>query len=210
MLESYAMTEASHLVTSNLLPPGKRLAGCVGRAAQGVELVILNDDDETVPQGTEGEVCIRGENVMNGYRDNAAANESSFTRDGNYFRTGDQGKLDREGYLTLTGRIKELINKAGEKISPVELDNTIGHHEAVEEVVAFAIDDEMYGQEVACAVKTKKGASLGKSELKKWLRERVAAAKVPKEVSGDSRTFNQPPPFPLGNSPEQVPCSPGY
>lgn len=177
------MTEASHLVTSNLLPPGKSLAGCVGRAAQGVELKILDDNDNPVPQGTEGEVCIRGENVMKGYLDNASANASSFTRQMKYFRTGDQGKLDPDGYLTLTGRIKELINKGGEKISPVELDNTIGQHASVEEVVTFAIDDEMYGQDVGCAIKAKKGgARLGKRELKDWLRERVAAHKIPKEI----------------------------
>ena len=179
------MTEASHLVSSNPLPPGKRLAGCVGHAAEGVELVILDNDDKPVPQGTEGEVCIRGKNVMNGYLDNPAANKSSFTKNTNYFRTGDQGKLDKDGYLTLTGRIKEFINKGGEKISPVELDNTIGQHEMVQEVVTFAIDDEMYGQNVACAIKRKEGAKLGKNELKKWLREKVTAHKLPKEVSWD-------------------------
>lgn len=149
MLESYAMTEASHLMTSNPLPPAKRIPGCVGRAAEGVE---LDDNSDAVARGEEGEVCIGGENVMHGYLSNPITNVSFLTNT-NFFRTGDLGKLDEDGYLTLTGRIKEIINKWGEKISPVKLDNVIERYPAVVEVVCFAVVDEMYGQDVGCAVK---------------------------------------------------------
>jgi len=182
VLESYAMTEASHLMASNPLPPARRQPGSVGQA-QGVELRILDAEGSRVPQGGEGEVCIRGASVTKGYLNNEEANRSSFTKHG-FFRTGDQGKLDEEGYLTLTGRLKEMINKGGEKISPVELDNVIAQHEAVAEAVTFAMDDETYGQDVGCAVKLAEGSEgLEARELKKWIGEKVAAHKVPKKVS---------------------------
>jgi len=180
VLEAYAMTEAAHQMTSNPLPPAKRKPGTVG-VGQGVEVAILNDAGAKLPQGAEGEICIKGENVTKGYLNNEAANRSSFTADG-YFRTGDQGKLDEDGYVVITGRIKELINKGGEKISPIELDNTLTRHPAVSEAVSFAIPDDMYGQEVAVAVVLKPGQRLGADELRKWMAERVAKFKVPKKV----------------------------
>ena len=109
VLEAYAMTEAAHQMTSNPLPPGKRIPGSVG-FGQGVEVKILNENGMEVPQGNEGEICVRGENVTKGYINNPQANESSFTKEG-FFRTGDQGKLDVDGYVFITGRIKELINR---------------------------------------------------------------------------------------------------
>lgn len=182
VLEAYAMTEAAHQMTSNPLPSvGKRKPGTVG-LGQGVEVVILNDAGEPVPQGQEGEICIKGANVTTGYLNNAAANATAFTASG-YFRTGDQGKKDEDGYVVITGRIKELINKGGEKISPIELDNVLARHPAVGEAVSFAIPDEMYGQEVAVAVVRKPGASLGEEELKAWVGEKLAKFKVPKKVS---------------------------
>ena len=181
MLESYAMTEASHLMTSNPLPPAKRIPGCVGRAAEGVELAILDDNGDAVARGEELEVCIHNENVMHGYLCNPIANVSSFTNT-NFFRTGDLGKLDEDGYLTLTGRIKEIINKGGEKISPVELDNVIERHPAVVEVVCFAVVDEMYGQNVGCAIKVREGEVAKVGELKRWIGARLAKYKVPRKV----------------------------
>ena len=180
VLEAYAMTEAAHQMTSNPLPPGKRKPGTVG-LGQGVEVVILDGAGNAVPQGSEGEICIRGENVTTGYINNPTANASAFTASG-YFRTGDQGKKDTDGYVVITGRIKELINKGGEKISPIELDNTLARHPAVGEAVSFAIPDEMYGQEVAVAVVLKPGTSLAKEELQAWVAERLARFKVPKKV----------------------------
>lgn len=181
VLEAYAMTEAAHQMTSNPLPPAARKPGTVG-VGQGVEVVILDDAGNPVkPPGAEGEICIRGENVTRGYLNNEAANAGAFTASG-YFRTGDQGRLDEDGYVVITGRIKELINKGGEKISPIEVDNLVTRHPAVAEAVSFAVPDEMYGQEVAVAVVLKAGARLEKEELRWWVGERVAKFKVPKKV----------------------------
>ncbi|KAH7084929.1 hypothetical protein BKA63DRAFT_5699 [Paraphoma chrysanthemicola] len=180
VLEAYAMTEAAHQMTSNPLPPAQRKPGSVG-LGQGVEVKILDDAGNEVPQGKEGEISIRGENVTKGYLNNAAANASSFTK-GGFFRTGDQGKKDTEGYVIITGRIKELINKGGEKISPIELDNVIAQNPAVSEAVSFAIEDEMYGQDVGLAIVVKDGQSLTAGELKAWLSERLAKFKMPKKI----------------------------
>ena len=129
----------------------------------------------------EGEISIRGTNVTRGYINNEKANAEAFTN-GGFFRTGDQGKLDADGYVIITGRIKELINKGGEKISPIELDNTLSQHPAVAEAVSFAIDDELYGQEVAVAIVPKDGQSVTEDEIQKYMKEKVAKFKVPKRV----------------------------
>ncbi|KAJ4317569.1 hypothetical protein N0V94_004862 [Neodidymelliopsis sp. IMI 364377] len=180
VLEAYAMTEAAHQMTSNPLPPGQRKPGSVG-LGQGVEIKILDDAGDEVPQGKEAEICIRGENVTKGYLNNPTANASSFTK-GGFFRTGDQGKQDEDGYVIITGRIKELINKGGEKISPIELDNVIAQHPAVSEAVSFALEDEMYGQDVGLAIVVKEGQKLSAGDLKIWLTDRVAKFKLPKQV----------------------------
>jgi acyl-CoA synthetase (AMP-forming)/AMP-acid ligase II len=180
VLEAYAMTEASHQMTSNPLPPAKRVPGSVG-LGQGVEVRILNAAGDEVPQGSEGEISIRGTNVTPGYLNNPSANESSFTKD-NFFRTGDQGKKDEDGYIYITGRIKELINKGGEKISPIELDNVLAQHPAIGEAVSFAMADEHYGQDIGVAVVVKDGAKLTAEELKAWMTAKVAKFKVPKKI----------------------------
>ncbi|KAK9759586.1 Peroxisomal-coenzyme A synthetase [Basidiobolus ranarum] len=171
------MTESAHQMTSNPLPPASRKPGSVG-IGQGVQVAILDDQGNRVELG---EVCIKGENVTKGYLNNAAANESSFTKDG-WFRTGDQGKIDKEGYLFLTGRIKELINRGGEKISPLEVDSTLLHHPKVSEVVCFAVPDEMYGQEVHAAVIPKKGETVSEEELQTFCKQSLASFKIPKKI----------------------------
>ncbi|KAI1380851.1 acetyl-CoA synthetase-like protein [Hypoxylon crocopeplum] len=180
VLEAYAMTEAAHQMTSNPLPPAKRKPGTVG-LGQGVEVKILNDAGDELPQGSEGEICILGENVTKGYLNNAAANASAFTK-GGFFRTGDQGKKDEDGYIIITGRIKELINKGGEKVSPIELDNVLTRHPSVSEAVSFAIPDDLYGQDIGVAVVLKSGEKLGQDELRAWVNEKLAKFKVPKKV----------------------------
>lgn len=180
VLEAYAMTEAAHQMTSNPLPPAQRIPGSVG-VGQGVEVVILDDRGVKVPQGSEGEICIRGPNVTHGYLNNPSANASSFTKDG-FFRTGDQGRKDAQGYIFITGRIKELINKAGEKISPIELDNVLARHPAVAEAVSFAIPDDFYGQDIGVAVLLKSGQRVGSRELKDWVGDKLANFKIPKSV----------------------------
>jgi acyl-CoA synthetase (AMP-forming)/AMP-acid ligase II len=180
VLEAYAMTEAAHQMTSNPLPPAKRKPGSVG-IGQGVEVIILDDAGNLVSQGNEGEICIRGENVTKGYLNNPTANASAFAK-GGFFRTGDQGKKDEDGYVIITGRIKELINKGGEKISPIELDNVLTRNPAVSEAVSFAIPDDLYGQDIGVAIVLKPGAKLGQDDLRSWVAEKLAKFKVPKKV----------------------------
>ena len=182
VLEAYAMTEAAHQMTSNPLPhKGKRQPGSVG-IGQGVEVKILDQEGKEVPQGSEAEICIRGENVTSGYINNDKANKESFTKDG-FFRTGDQGKQDKDSYVIITGRIKELINRGGEKISPIELDNVIATMPAVGEAVSFAIPSEMYGQEVGVAVVAKDGKNVNEKDVKDFVASKTAKFKVPTRVS---------------------------
>ncbi|PVU93475.1 hypothetical protein BB559_003251 [Furculomyces boomerangus] len=196
VLEAYAMTEASHQMCSNPLPPKAHKPASVG-IPQGIELKILDDAGHVVHLG---EVCIRGDNVTHGYLNNPSANESSFTKiyseDGNqvpeeanslfpgklWFRTGDQGYLDEDGYLFLTGRIKELINRGGEKISPLEIDALLLKCPGVSDAVCFAVEHEIYGQEVAAAVIADEGSGLTADDVKKFVGTHVAAFKVPKTV----------------------------
>ena len=149
VLEAYGMTEAAHQMASNPLPPAQRKAGSVGRGTN-VAIAILDEAGNILPTGATGEVSIKGANVFSGYEGNAEANAESFS-DG-WFRTGDQGTLDSEGYLALVGRIKELINRGGEKISPREIDETLLQHPAVAEACCFGIPDRTYGEGVAAAV----------------------------------------------------------
>jgi acyl-CoA synthetase (AMP-forming)/AMP-acid ligase II len=175
VLEAYAMTEASHQMTSNPLPPAAHKPGSVGRGA-GVEVAIMDEAGKLLPAGTTGEVVVRGANVMAGYHNNPEANATAFS-DG-WFRTGDRGVMDGEGYLTLVGRIKELINRGGEKISPLEIDAALLIHPAVAEAASFAAPDAKYGEEVHAAVVLKVAATA--EELAEHCRERLADFKVPR------------------------------
>jgi acyl-CoA synthetase (AMP-forming)/AMP-acid ligase II len=177
VLEAYGMTEAAHQMASNPLPPGPRKPGSVGKGT-GVDIVIRDEQGQSLPAGAQGEVTIRGSNVMRGYLGNPAANESSFSQ--GYFRTGDQGVLDEEGYLTLTGRLKELINRGGEKISPLEVDAALLEHPAVAEAVSFAAPDAKYGEEVQAAVVLKGEAT--PAEIQAFCLKRLADFKVPKVI----------------------------
>jgi acyl-CoA synthetase (AMP-forming)/AMP-acid ligase II len=171
------MTEAAHQMASNPLPPGARKAGSVG-CGTAVEIAILDKAGEVLPQGETGEVSIKGANVFGGYEGNAEANAESFSN--GWFRTGDQGYLDSEGYLTLVGRIKELINRGGEKISPREIDEALLTHPAVAEAVCFGIADRVYGEEVAAAVVLKGSAT--EAELTAHCRSSMADFKCPKTI----------------------------
>jgi acyl-CoA synthetase (AMP-forming)/AMP-acid ligase II len=149
LVEAYGMTEAAHQMASNPLPPGERWPGTVGRAT-GIEIAVLDDGWQPVPVGGEGEVSVRGPSVVDEYLDNPVATAAGF-RDG-WFRTGDVGKLSAEGYLTLVGRLKELINRAGEKISPYEVEDVLLAHPAVAEAAAYPVPDEKYGEQVGVVV----------------------------------------------------------
>ena len=179
VIESYGMTEATHQMTSNPLPPRPRRPGSVGIAA-GPEVAILDDRGQALPRGSTGEVCIRGPNVSPGYVDNPAANAEAFT-DG-WFRTGDQGIIDAEGYLTITGRLKEIINRGGEKISPREVDEVLMDHPAVAQVVTFAMPHDKLGEDVAAAVVLREGQSLGEQALRDFAARRLADFKVPRKI----------------------------
>jgi len=177
VLEAYGMTEASHQMSSNPLPPAPRYPGSVGPGT-GVEIGVFDDHGASLPAGVPGEVVIRGRNVMHGYENNPQANADAFV-DG-WFRTGDQGTLDGAGYLRLISRIKELINRGGEKIAAREIDEVLEGHPAVKEAVAFGVPHPTWGEEVAAAVvliapATEKG-------LLAYCRERLADFKVPKRL----------------------------
>jgi acyl-CoA synthetase (AMP-forming)/AMP-acid ligase II/acyl carrier protein len=179
VIESYGMTEASHQIASNPLPPATRKPGSVGKPA-GAEIVIMNDAGELQPTGSVAEVAIRGENVMRGYADSADANGAAFTR--GWFRTGDQGYLDDEGYLFLTGRIKELINRGGEKISPREIDEVLLTHPAVEQAVTYAMPHPTLGEEVAAAVVLRPQMQTTAHEIAEYSGMRLAESKLPKQI----------------------------
>jgi acyl-CoA synthetase (AMP-forming)/AMP-acid ligase II len=177
LLEAYAMTEASHQMTSNPLPPAVHKPGSVGRGAN-VDVGIMNEAGDLLPAGEQGEVVVRGANVTRGYHNNPEANAAAFTN--GWFRTGDRGVLDAEGYLTLVGRIKELINRGGEKISPLEIDAVLLSHPAVAEAASFAAPDPKYGEEVHAAVVLKGDASA--EDLQAHCRNQLADFKVPRVI----------------------------
>jgi len=177
VLEAYGMTEASHQMASNPLPPDPRVPGSVGRGT-GVEIAILDEGGSLLPGGQPGEVGIHGPNVIDGYENNPEANRASFT-DG-WFRTGDLGTLDPGGYLRLLGRIKELINRGGEKIAPREIDEALESHPAVKEAVCFGVPHPTWGEEVAAAVVLTE--HVAEKELIAHCRKVLAEFKVPRRV----------------------------
>ena len=180
VVEAYAMTEASHQMTCNQLPPGVRKPGTVGCAA-GPEVAIMDESEcDLLKQGQTGEVVIRGDNVTLGYENNSTANAENFVN--GWFRTGDQGVMDEDGYVTITGRLKEIINRGGEKISPREVDDILMDHEAVQQVVTFAMPHKSLGEEVVAAVVLKEGASADETAIRSFASERLAAFKVPRRV----------------------------
>jgi acyl-CoA synthetase (AMP-forming)/AMP-acid ligase II len=178
LVESYGMTEASHQMCSNPLS-GPRKPGKVGLPA-GPEVAIMADDGSILPKGDIGEVVIRGPNVTKGYEANPEANAKAFT-DG-WFRTGDQGMFDEDGFLLLTGRLKELINRGGEKVSPLEVDGVLSAHPAVAQVLCFAIPHAKLGEEVGAAVVLREGMALTERELRDFAAKQLADFKVPRKV----------------------------
>ena len=177
VLEAYGMTEAAHQMSSNPLPPGNRLPGAVGPGT-GVEIAIMDEEGTLLLSGERGEVVIRGDNVISGYENNPEANATSFTN--GWFRTGDEGMLDDDGYLTLTGRLKEMINRSGEKISPLEIDNALLDHPAVAEAVAFGVPHQTHGEEASAAVVLT--GEVSAQELVAFCRTKLADYKVPRVI----------------------------
>ncbi|MET0506932.1 MAG: acyl--CoA ligase [Burkholderiaceae bacterium] len=179
LIEAYGMTEASHQMASNPLPPAQRKPGTVGRAA-GPEIGIMDDAGRLLAASETGEIVIRGGSVTGGYENNREANASAFT-DG-WFRTGDQGVLDDDGYLSITGRLKEIINRGGEKISPREVDEVLMDHPAVAQVVTFAVPHDKLGEDVAACVVLRDGQQADERSLRDFVATRLADFKVPRRI----------------------------
>jgi len=178
LIEAYGMTEAAHQMSSNPLN-GKRIPGSVGLAA-GPEVAIMDTDGALLPAGATGEIVIRGVNVTLGYENNPNANGEAFSN--GWFRTGDQGVMDAEGYVSITGRLKEIINRGGEKISPREVDEVLMDHPAVAQVVTFAFPHDKLGEEVAAAVVLREGKTADGKELREYAATRLADFKVPRKI----------------------------
>jgi acyl-CoA synthetase (AMP-forming)/AMP-acid ligase II len=178
VIEAYGMTEAAHQMASNPLT-GKRIPGSVGLAA-GPEVAIMDSEGALLGAGATGEIVIRGVNVTLGYENNPKANGEAFTN--GWFRTGDQGVMDAEGYVSITGRLKEIINRGGEKISPREVDEVLMDHPAVAQVVTFAFPHDKLGEEVAAAVVLREGKSADQKELREFAATRLADFKVPRKI----------------------------
>lgn len=179
LIESYGMTEAAHQMASSPLPPGKRIPGSVGMAA-GPEVAIMSESGQLLPAGEIGEIVIRGENVTLGYENNDKANAEAFTQ--GWFRTGDQGTMTADGYVTLTGRLKEIINRGGEKISPREVDEVLMDHPAVAQVVTFGMPHDKLGEEVAAAVVLREGHTATDREIRDFVATKLADFKVPRKI----------------------------
>ena len=179
VVESYGMTEASHQMTSNPLPPAVRKPGSVGIPA-GPDVAIFDEEGRPVPNGDTGEIVIRGAGVMKSYLGNPEATASSFF--GSWFRTGDKGRFDSDGYLQIVGRIKEMINRGGENIAPKEIDESLLEHHQVVQAVAFAVPHPSLGEDLAAAVVLKKNSSLTEFDLRNFLSEKLAGFKVPSRI----------------------------
>ncbi len=179
LIESYGMTEAAHQMASSPLPPGKRIPGSVGIAA-GPQVAIMSAAGDLLATGEIGEIVIRGENVTLGYENNDKANAEGFSH--GWFRTGDQGVMTADGYITLTGRLKEIINRGGEKISPREVDEVLMDHPAVAQVVTFGMPHEKLGEEVAAAVVLREGKTATDQEIRAFAATKLADFKVPRKI----------------------------
>jgi oxalate---CoA ligase len=179
VIESYGMTEACHQMCSNLLPPLVRRPGSVG-VASGPEVAIMNEQGQLLGANQVGEVVIKGDNVTLGYENNPSANAQAFHN--GWFKTGDQGMMDESGYLTLTGRLKEIINRGGEKISPLEVDDVLMDHPAVQQCVTFAMKHDKLGEEVAAVIVLKEGMSCEEQEMKSFAAQKLADFKLPKKI----------------------------
>ncbi len=182
VIEGYGMTEATHQMASNPLPPRAQKPGSVGVEA-GPSVRVAHEVEDRLVEGV-GEIVISGPNVTPGYEGNPEANAKSFFQaDGKrWFRTGDQGAFDDEGYLSLTGRLKEIINRGGEKVSPLEVDGVLAAHPAIAQVVTFALPHDKLGEEVAAAAVLAEGAEADEASIRAFAAERLAAFKVPRKV----------------------------
>lgn len=174
VLETYGMTEAASQIAAN--PFELRKIGSVGRAA-GPEIAIMDETGRALASGERGEIMLRGPNMSRGYYNDEAATQAAF-RDG-WFRTGDLGYLDADGYLFIVGRIKDVINRGGQKISPLEVEEVLLSHPAVLEAGVFAVPHPKLGENVAAVVVLRPNSAATSDQLRQFARKRLAAYKVP-------------------------------
>jgi len=179
VIEAYGMTEAAHQIASNPLPPGDRVPGSVGLAT-GCEFAIMDECGALMPTGKAGEVVIRGHNVTRGYESNPEVNALAFVK--GWFRTGDQGVIDSRGYLSLTGRLNEIINRGGEKIAPREIDEVLLRHPDVQEAVAFAMPHATLGETIGAAVVPRDGITLEEVDVRTFALKHFPDFKVPARI----------------------------
>jgi acyl-coenzyme A synthetase/AMP-(fatty) acid ligase len=179
VIEAYGMTEAAHQIASNPLPPRPRKSGSVG-VASGPAVTILDEAGQQLAPGVKGEIAIRGSNVVGGYVGNDDANARAFSN--GWFRTGDQGWIDDDGFIFISGRLKELINRAGEKIAPREVDEVLAEHPDVAQAVTFAVPDERVGEDIEAAIVLRQGALVSERDLRRFAAERLAPFKVPRRI----------------------------
>ena len=179
IIESYGMTEASHQMTSNLLPPGKRKIGSVG-VPTGINIKIVDGNFKKLEINQEGEILIKGKSIFNKYIASSKINSSSFKN--GWFRTGDLGSFDKDGYLYISGRIKEIINRGGEKISPKEVDEVFMSHKKVNKAVSFAIKHPKLGEDIGLAVILNSDTKCTAGELKAFANDKLAQFKIPKQI----------------------------
>jgi len=167
------------MIACNPLPPRKRKPRSAG-VSTSIDITILKDDSEKSSNNGEGEIVVRGACVINKYEEEPRVNEESFTN--GWFKTGDQGFIDDDGYVFITGRLKEIINRGGEKIAPLEVDQVLSEHPLVEQAVTFPVKNELLGEEVAAAVVLKIGSDVTEAELREFVFSRLAAFKVPRQI----------------------------
>ena len=179
LIEAYGMTEASHQMCSNPLPPATRKRGSVGTAA-GPEVAIMSEAGALLGVGQTGEIVIRGGNVTSGYENNPKANAEGYAK--GWFRTGDQGVMDQQGYVSITGRLKEIISRGGEKISPREVDEVLMDHPAILQVVTFGIPHPKLGEEVGVVVVLREQQQATETEIRAFAATRLADFKVPRKI----------------------------
>jgi long-subunit acyl-CoA synthetase (AMP-forming) len=177
------MTEAAHQIASNPLPPEQRKVGSVGLAG-GPEISVMDESGKCLSSGEVGEIVIQGDNVTSGYLNSEESNDESFA--GNWFRTGDQGYIDGDGYLFITGRLKEIINRGGEKISPREVDEALLQHPDIAEAIAFPVAHLTLGEDIIAAVVTRERKQT-EAEVRQYLSSRLAAYKVPSATGKTQR-----------------------
>jgi acyl-CoA synthetase (AMP-forming)/AMP-acid ligase II/acyl carrier protein len=179
VIDAYGMTEAAHQIASNRLPASMRRRGTVG-TPEGCEIAIMDDSGVVLPPGEPGEIVIRGRNVTHGYEEAADANARTFMN--GWCRTGDWGTLDSDGFLSLTGRLKDIINRGGEKIAPREIDDVLLTHPDVREAVAFAVPHPTLGESIAAAVTTREGRTVSEMAVRQFASAHLPAFKLPDRV----------------------------